>query len=185
MRRIISGIFALSVFTATTSSAQDLGLPIGSRPAVAGVMVDGLDGKPVSLERYVGRGPVLLEFWATWCPNCKQLEPRMAAARAQFGTQVRFVGIAVGVNQSPARVKAYAAKHKLPLEVLYDRTGAAAEAFDVPATSYVVVLDASGKIVYSGAGGDQDIASAVRRALPAASPAPAKPARATRPARAG
>jgi hypothetical protein len=37
--------------------------------------------------------------------------------------------------------------------------------FNVPATSYVVVLDRQGRIVYTGVGGDQDLVAAVRKAL--------------------
>ncbi|MGZ8441549.1 MAG: redoxin domain-containing protein, partial [Candidatus Deferrimicrobiaceae bacterium] len=30
-----------------------------------------LDGQPVTLSRFLGKTPVLLAFWATWCPVCK------------------------------------------------------------------------------------------------------------------
>ena len=51
------------------------------------------------------------------------------------------------------------------MELLYDRKGDASEAYDAPATSYVVVLDRTGKVVYTGAGGDQDLEAAIRKAL--------------------
>jgi peroxiredoxin len=73
--------------------------------------------------------------------------------------------VAVSFNQSPERVKLYAAKHKLPYEVLFDRSGNASDVYDVPATSYVVVLDRAGKVVYTGQGGDQNIDAAVRKAM--------------------
>ncbi|MDQ3699012.1 MAG: TlpA family protein disulfide reductase [Gemmatimonadota bacterium] len=145
-------------------AAQDAPLAVG-RQAPSNVVVEALDGTPVSLARYVGKTPVVLEFWATWCSLCEELEPAMRAAHAKYGAQVKFVGIAVSMNQSPARVRAYAQKHKLPLEILFDRKGAATAAFDVFATSTVVVLDRGGKVVYIGHGGDQDIDAAVRKAL--------------------
>jgi TATA-box binding protein (TBP) (component of TFIID and TFIIIB) len=43
--------------------------------------------------------------------------------------------------------------------------GKAAGAFDAPATSYVVVLDKSGKVVYTGLGGKQDLDAALKKAL--------------------
>lgn len=147
-----------------TLRAQDAALGVGSQ-APRSVMVETLDGKPADLGRYIGKVPVVLEFWATWCPLCKELEPTMKAAHAKYGSRVKFVGVAVSVNQTPARAKAYAAQHQLPLEVYFDRKGAATAAFDVFATSTIVVLDRNGKVVYSGQGGEQDIEGAIRKAL--------------------
>jgi len=146
------------------AAAQTLGIPVGSKAPV--VAVESLDGKPVSLAQYVGKAPVVMQFWATWCSNCKALEPRMAAARRKYAARgVRFVGLAVSVNQSPQRVKAYAQRHPMPVELFYDRTGAASDAYDVPATSYIVVVNRQGTVVYTGVGSDQDIDAAVRKAL--------------------
>ena len=139
------------------------GIATGTKaPAAA---VETLDGKRASLGSYVGTGPTLIEFWATWCGNCRELEPAVAAAQKKYGAKVRFVTVAVGVNQSAERVRRHAKSHAVPGTLYYDRTGAASDAYDVPATSYVVVLDKAGKVVYTGVGGDQNIDAAVRKAL--------------------
>ncbi|HJU64290.1 MAG TPA: TlpA disulfide reductase family protein, partial [Gemmatimonadaceae bacterium] len=93
------------------------------------------------------------------------LEPTLHAVHRKYAGQVRFVGVAVSVNQSPQRVRQYVEKYKLPFEVLFDRDGNATGAYDVPATSYVVVVDKSGTVVYTGSGGDQDLEAAIRKAL--------------------
>jgi hypothetical protein len=38
-------------------------------------------------------------------------------------------------------------------------------AYDVPATSYVVVVDKTGKIVYTGVGGTQNLDAAIKKAF--------------------
>ncbi|HET9454448.1 MAG TPA: TlpA disulfide reductase family protein [Gemmatimonadaceae bacterium] len=144
-------------------AAQDIGLEIGTQGPSA--KLETLDGKPVDLSQWVGRQPVLMEFWATWCGNCEQLEPTIKAMHAKYGKQVAFLGVGVSVNQTPARIKAYAEKHKLPWIQLYDRKGEASGAYDAPATSYVVILDATGKVVYTGLGGRQELEPAIRKAL--------------------
>lgn len=143
--------------------AQEIGLDLGTIGPSA--KVETLEGKPVDLSAYVGKTPVLLEFWATWCENCHELEPAMKAMHAKYRARMSFVGVAVSVNQSRARVKAYVAKHKLPWIQVFDRRGEASGAYDAPATSYVVVLDKAGKVVYTGLGGKQDLERAIRKAL--------------------
>lgn len=161
MRRLVLTLALLLAPVALR--AQDIGLPVGTTAPAA--VVESVDGKPVDLAQYLGKGPVLIEFWATWCGNCKQLEPTLHEVARKYRGKVRFVGVAVSVNQSAERVKRYAAAHALPLEVLYDRRGLATDAYEVPATSYIVVVDRAGKIVYTGQGGDQDLEAAVRKAL--------------------
>jgi thiol-disulfide isomerase/thioredoxin len=143
--------------------SQDLGIEIGSVAPAAKVHT--LDGKEADLSQYTGKTPVLMEFWATWCPNCAELEPTLVAAAKKFGTQIKFVGVAVSVNESPARVKAFVAKHGLPGDQYFDTKGNATGAYDVPATSYVVVLNKAGKVVYTGLGGTQNLEAAIKKAL--------------------
>jgi thiol-disulfide isomerase/thioredoxin len=161
--------FALAVATAALAlaapralRAQDAGLPLGSTAPSA--VVSTLDGKPVNLAD-VAKGPALIEFWATWCENCEHLLPTLKRVHAAYGNRVKFVGVSVSVNQSPKRVQLHVAKYGVPGLQLYDTQGNATGAWDVPATSYVVVLDRAGRVVYTGVGGDQDLEKAIRKAL--------------------
>jgi thiol-disulfide isomerase/thioredoxin len=144
-------------------SAQESGIPVGN--AAPNAVVETLDGRPAQLSQWIGRTPVVLEFWASWCGNCRALEPEIVKVSRQFGNTVKFVGIAVSANQTPDRVRRYLQQHALPVEMLYDRTGTAVDAYDVPATSYVVVIDRRGKVVYTGSGGGQNLTEAIRKAL--------------------
>jgi thiol-disulfide isomerase/thioredoxin len=154
---------AAIILAAAAVQAQESGIAVGKRAPAAAVQT--LDGKTANLASYIGKGPVLIEFWATWCPNCRELEPSLLAEQKKYASRVRFVGVAVSVNQSPAKVKAYVAKHGIRHDIVFDTNGNAAEAYDVPATSYVVVLNAKGDVVYTGLGGAQDLESAIKKAL--------------------
>ncbi len=156
-------LLVLALLVSPALRAQEGSLPLGTK--APGARVETLDGKAADLAKYIGKTPVLIEFWATWCPNCKALEPSLHAAAQKYGDRVKFVGVAVSVNQSPALVKRYVAKHAMPWDQLYDRRGNATGAYDVPATSYIVVLDRSGKVVYTGLGGEQKLEPAIRKAL--------------------
>jgi thiol-disulfide isomerase/thioredoxin len=157
-------IAAMSLMVARALPAQDpLGLPVGAK--APGAKVQTLDGKTVDLASYIGNGPVVLEFWALWCGNCKELEPQLKELTAKYAGKVTFVSVAVSVNESPDRVKRYAEKYGLNQQLVFDTDGAATDAYFAPATSYVVVVDKSGKIVYTGLGGDQKLEAAVQKGL--------------------
>lgn len=158
-----AGIALVALTLASPIAAQEIGLELGTQGPSA--KVETLDGRPADLSAYVGKGPVVMEFWATWCGNCHELEPTLKALHAKYSSKVAFIGVAVSVNQSPARVKAYVDKNKLPWIQLFDRKGEASGAYDAPATSYIVILDATGKVIYTGLGGKQDLEPAIRKAI--------------------
>ena len=161
--RAVSLVALFALLVPVALSGQDVGLPVGTRAPI--VTVEDLDGKPVDLGRYIGRRPVLLEFWATWCPLCKALEPSMREAHAQYGGTVQFVAIGVGVNESRGSIERHLANDPLPFPVLFDADGAAVRAFQAPTTSYIVVLDKTGTVIYTGAGSDQDVAAALQKTV--------------------
>jgi thiol-disulfide isomerase/thioredoxin len=152
---------AASIAMAERVYAQESGIAVGS--AVPAVAVRDLEGKTVDLGQYIGRKPMLLEFWATWCELCEELLPRIRSAQAAYGSAVEFIGINVTVNQTPARVRRYLQEHQPPFRTLYDDEGTSIRAYQVPATSYVVIVDRTGKVAYTGSGGAQDLDTPLRR----------------------
>lgn len=155
-------------------SAQDvIGIPVGETPPA--VTLENLDGDTVSLARWVGKKPVIVEFWATWCPICEELLPRMEAAQKKYGDRAEFVVVAVAVNQSRNSVRRHLDRHPMPFTFLWDGNGAAVRAFQAPSTSYIAVLDTNGKVVYTGVGSDQNIGAAIETAFAASSPPPRRP----------
>jgi thiol-disulfide isomerase/thioredoxin len=151
----------LLVAVAGQARAQDEGIALGARaPAV---VVNDIDGKPVNLADYIGKKPILLEFWATWCSVCEELLPKVKAAHAMYGEKVVFLGVNVTVNQTPERVRRWIANNDPPYRTLYDDKGVSTRAYEAPVTSYIVIVDAAGKVAYTGTGADQDLAGALAR----------------------
>lgn len=158
---VLGAMFAL-VTGATLQAQGEAGIKVGSTAPV--LSVNDLDGKPVNLGQWIGKKPVVLEFWATWCENCEALLPRFQQARKLTGDKIEYIGVNVTVNQTPARVRKYMEQHDVPFRVLYDDEGASTRAYQAPATSYVVIVDAAGKVVYTGVGADQQFEPALKRA---------------------
>src|SRR6185437_15331265 len=155
---------ALLVMAPALLRGQDvIGIPVGETPPA--VTLESLTGDSVALSKWIGKKPVIVEFWATWCPICAELLPRMETAQKKYGDRAEFLVVAVAVNQSKNSVRRHLEKNPIPFTFLWDGNGAAVRAFQAPSTSYVAVLDSNGKVVYTGVGEDQDIEAALRRAV--------------------
>lgn len=158
-------LLATAIALPQAVAAQDVGIDIGKVPPP--VTIEDLDGNPVDLSQYVGRRPVLLEFWAEWCDVCEALEPRLKAAASRYAGKADVLVVAVAVNQTRRSVRRHLDDHQPPGRVLWDTSGRATRAYQAPSTSYVVVLDAKGRVSYTGVGAAQDLAGALERALAA------------------
>lgn len=158
----LAGTMALASVGAAQERGE-IGIAVGATPEP--VVIQDLEGDEVDLARFLGQGPVLVQFWASWCENCEALAPAMRAAHSEFGDRVQFLAVAVAVAQSTRRVRRHLEDHPLPFPVLWDEGGRAVRAFLAPATSYVVGLNAVGEVTYTGIGPVQDIEAAARSTL--------------------
>jgi thiol-disulfide isomerase/thioredoxin len=154
---------AIATVPGRAAAQFDSGIPVGSKAPI--VSIHDLDGKPVDLGQYIGKRPVLIEFWATWCALCKQLLPELGRVQKKYGDQVTMIGVNITVNDSKDRVRRYLEAHKPPYLPLFDDQGVGSRAYDAATTSYIVVIDKAGKVVYTGTGGEQDLVSAVGKAV--------------------
>ena len=156
----------MAVLIASPLSAQfEAGIPVGT--AAPAVTIPDLEGVPVELGKLIGKKPVLIEFWASWCSLCKALLPQLEAIRKRYGDQVELIGVNVTVNESKPRVRRYLDQHHPAFRVLYDEKGVAVRAYDAPGTSFIVIVGRGGKVVYTGSGDKQDLVGAMARAFQA------------------
>lgn len=153
---------ALLAALAAPGAAQE-GIAVGETPDAP--VLETLDGDSLDLADVVGKKPVLVEFWATWCAVCRALEPRVQAAHDAYGGQVEFLIVAVGVAQTRDQVRQHLARSPMPGRILWDGRGAAARAFEAPGTGFIVILDETGEVAYTGTGTEQELVGALERVV--------------------
>ncbi|MDX1494438.1 MAG: TlpA disulfide reductase family protein, partial [Longimicrobiales bacterium] len=127
---------------AAPASAQSGGVSLALGTQAPDAEVETLDGEAVSLLDFVEPGkPALIEFWATWCEQCEALQPQLDEVQARYGDDVSVVAVAVGVSQSPRRVRRHLEEHDPGYPFLYDARGNAVRAYNAATTSIIVMLD--------------------------------------------
>ena len=123
--------------------------------------VEMLDGSKVTLSALQGK-PTLLIFWATWCPPCRlELSKLQEHIIDRYGDKINVLPISRGEER--AKVEEYISKMGYTFAVGLDGDQSIYRKY---ATNYIprcFVIDAKGKVLYSGVGYDEDIAKEVEQ----------------------
>lgn len=118
-------------------------LASGEAPPLAGTAVD---GQPLDLRTLRG-APVLIHFWATWCPVCKLGQGAVDAIARDH----RVVTVAMQSGDA-AEVRRFMAEQGLRFPALPDADGGLASRWGVGAVPASFVLDGEGRIAYATLG---------------------------------
>lgn len=107
-------------------------------------------GKTITLASLRGRG-VWLNFWATWCPHCKQELPIVEQEQRLYGQKIDIVG--VDVQESQAQVQQFAHSLGLTYPIALDSQGGVAASYGIHGLPTQVFVAPNGviKAVYEGA----------------------------------
>lgn len=132
--------------------------PGGQAKAFAGKSTGGAE---IRLEDYAGQ-VVVLDFWATWCPPCREKIPEIMAIQKDFHDDgVRVIGISG--DRSVEVLADYERKHEINFPTIYEGADAILRNYEIRAFPTIMVIDKGGQIVFRGHGGD--VRDAVQKAL--------------------
>lgn len=104
-----------------------------------------LGGGSITLAEYKDKKPVIVEFWASWCPNCRRNMPHMNGFYQKYKGQVEVIGINLQEDQS--KVQNFVSSMGISYPIALDPYGQASRAYGVQYTNYHVLIDKNGSIV--------------------------------------
>jgi thiol-disulfide isomerase/thioredoxin len=144
--------------TGTEASSADPGGAEAPVPESLRFRAETVTGEPFEGAALAGR-PVLLWFWAPWCPTCRSQIPQVQEIATRFGDDVHVVG--VGSLDDAEAIEGFAREVPGPTH-LTDVDGTVWRHFGVVEQSSFVLLDADGGEVFTaGYGGADDLAERV------------------------
>lgn len=108
-----------------------------------------LDNTSVTLSSFKGSKNVLLLFWTTWCPYCRDQLIESSNKNAEYRKNDIEL-LAINIGETTSKVEKFLKSKNLTLKVLMDGDSRVAEAFKVMGIPTYVLVNKKGEIVYSG-----------------------------------
>ena len=111
------------------------------------------EGKAYKLSDFRGK-PVVLNFWASWCPPCKAEMPDFQKEFEAQGSNVQFliVNLTDGKQETVDSASAYVAQQGYTFPVFYDTASSAAMAYGIRSIPTTFFIDAQGYLVAQATG---------------------------------
>lgn len=111
-------------------------------------IVQDIDGNDVRLSDFYGK-PIVLNFWASWCPPCKSEMPEFNQTYNEFNGEIVFLMInqTDGSRETVEKASDYVKSQGFTFPVYYDTTFEAATLYNVTAIPTTYFIDKEGTII--------------------------------------
>ncbi len=150
---ILGGVWIIinRVPTGNAAASGELApAPVKGHPAPE-IVLTSTDGQEIRLSDFQGK-PVLLNFWATWCPPCRAETPDLQATHREIGDKLVIIGVNM-TSQDGGDVEAFLREFGVTYPVVLDPDGTAARAYNILGLPTSVFIDRNGIVqeVFTGA----------------------------------
>jgi peroxiredoxin len=143
---------AQAVPPSVVKAFADAGLPVpGNTTGAIDFTLPLLDGTHQKLSDLKGN-VVFLNFWATWCPPCRQEMPSMETFYQRFKGRGLEI-LAVDCQEELRDVSAFMRRNRLSFPAALDTSGKVSSDYGISAIPTTYVIDRSGKIILKVVGG--------------------------------
>jgi len=155
MRSILAGLLlfllsAVSTAQAETDGGAALLDPLPDRPEAPGFVLQDPNGRVHSLADMRGQ-PVIVNFWATWCPPCRAEMPAMQRAWEQLQGEGIWL-VAVNVGEGIEDVTAFLEEVPVTFPVPMDTDMTVSQSWPMRGLPTTFVVDPDGRLAYRAQG---------------------------------
>ena len=165
MYRIVGGLILLALLAGTGVASADTLTVIEPRPDTPPLQLEDLDGHAHTLHDYRGR-VVVVNFWATWCPPCRDELPSLQRLWEALGPD-GLVVLGVNVGEDADRIFFFTADYPVDFPLLLDRDATTIDTWPVRGIPTTFIIDPEGRIAYRAIGAREfdhpDILERLRR----------------------
>lgn len=112
-----------------------------------------MSGKNYQLSENLGQGPILINFWATWCIPCHEEMKKLKKIYEKYHEQgLDILAISVDDTKTVSSVPGFINARKYPFTVLLDTNNEVMQLYQANTPPFTVLIDRAGRIVYTHSG---------------------------------
>lgn len=138
--------FHFSFFTSVFSAQP--GIDVGNKSVDFSLKILS-STETFKLSKYAGKNPVLLNFFATWCPYCVEEIPQLSKIHNKYGNKGLIV-VSINVQERENKVVNFVKRKKILHKILLDVNAEVAKEFKVYGIPTNILIDSKGVIVFRG-----------------------------------
>ncbi len=115
-----------------------------AKPAPAFTLADAATGRPFSLATEAKSGPLVLDFWATWCGPCRAELPHLQMLSRKYQGRIAFYG--VNSSDTPKATATFARQNHLTFPMLSDTDHHVAALYGADSIPLLIVIGTDGNV---------------------------------------
>lgn len=127
-------VFIAIFFSVGVDLWRQQSIPVANAPNIIGKAID---GKSVDIFEISKEKPVIVYFWATWCPVCKFVSPTINLMNKVDSYEVIGISISSGTDE---RIKKYLEAHHYDFSNLNDLRGLKSKAWGIKVTPMIAIV---------------------------------------------
>ena len=136
-------LLSISIILLATS------LSFAQKPQIPAVQIKTVDGKPFNTSEISNDGPIIIDFWATWCKPCVK---ELSAISDEYEdlveeTGVKIYAVSIDNSRTSARVAPFVNTNEWEYEVLLDPNSDFKRAMNVVNVPHVFIYNKKGELV--------------------------------------
>ncbi|HDR05672.1 MAG TPA: TlpA family protein disulfide reductase [Candidatus Marinimicrobia bacterium] len=120
----------------------------GSLGAAPDFLLRNIDNKLVDTAKLRESGPIIINFWTTWCVPCRSEMTALQKLYEKYTPQVSFIAVSMDDHKTVGKVRSYVKSRKFPFIVITDPDKELAARFQASVVPTTVMVGSDGNILY-------------------------------------
>ena len=129
-----------------------LGIYLLALEKVPNFTLEDIDGNTVKFSELLEKGPIILNFWASWCKPCMKELPILNNLKTKYDTLITVVCVSADRPRDFAKARSIIKSQKFSFLTLFDQNREVQKLFNITSIPRIFIISQDGEIIYDHTG---------------------------------